>query len=200
MSPAGESAPGDLSVELVHRIQGGDSTAFEDLYRRYHDPLLFAIRARLGTHLRTALESEDVLQSVFKDALSDIQRFEARGGDSLAHWLHVCVLNKIRAKAEFHGAAKRSGAEPLTATVADGLAAPSLEPQYFDAERWGSLEPALARLADDAREVVILRSVEGLSNEDAARALGRTPAATSKLYTRALARLGVLLAAQKGSA
>lgn len=192
MEPGDETPRDDLSVELVRRIHEGDSSAFDALYRRYHDPLLFAVRARLGTRLRAALESEDVLQSVFKDALSDIQRFEPRAPGSLAHWLHVCVHNKIRGKAAHFGAEKRSGAVPLEEDViarssGDGLT-------YFDQSRWGALEPALARLDETSREVVILRAIEGISNEDAARILERTPAATSKLYNRALARLGVFLA------
>jgi RNA polymerase sigma-70 factor (ECF subfamily) len=197
MQPAPEGARGDISVELVRRIQGGDGAAFDDLYRRYRDPLLFAIRARLGSKLRGALESEDVLQSVFKDALSDIHRFEPRAGGSLGHWLHVCVLNKIRAKAEHFGAAKRTGAVPLTQSVADGAATPTIELQYMDAERWGRLERALNQLDANAREVVILRSVEGLTNDEAARVLKSSPAATAKAYTRALARLGVWLAAHE---
>ncbi len=193
MEPGPVPGREDLSLELVRRIQGGDRAALDDLYRRYRDPLLFAIRARLGAQLRGRLESEDVLHSVFKDALSDIQRFEPRGTGSLAHWLHVCVLNKIRSKAEHFGADKRAGAVPLTDTVAEGQP-PAIDLGYLDDERWGRLERALNRLDDEVRETVLLRSVEGLSNEETARILGKTPAATSKLYTRALARLGVLLA------
>jgi RNA polymerase sigma-70 factor (ECF subfamily) len=197
MQPDPERAGDDLTVEVVRRIQGGDRAAFDALYRRYRDPLLFAIRARLGARLRGVLESEDVLHSVFHDALSDIQRFEPRGTGSLARWLHACVQNKIRAKAEHHGAQKRDGAVPLDAGVAEVLAAPVDALAYHDEERWGSLERALGQLEPDSREIVLLRSVEGLTNEDAARELGRTPAAASKLYTRAIARLGVLLSSSR---
>ncbi len=195
MEPGEKRLADDLSVELVRRIQGGDAAAFDALYRRYHDPLLFAVRARMGTRLRNALESEDLLQSVFKDTLRDIQRFEPHASGSLAHWLHVCVLNKIRGKAAYLGAEKRSGAVPLEEDVADARSGEGVA--YLDEARWGALEPALTSLDDVSREVVILRAVEGLSNEETARHLERTPAATSKLYNRALARLSVLLAARR---
>lgn len=193
---ATESAADDdaLSLELVARIQGGDASAWERLYRRYHDPLLLAIRARLGSRLRARLESEDVLQSVVKDALDDLARFEPRGPGSLRHYLHVCVLNKIRAKAEHFGAAKRDGGVALTDSVAGGIPAPDDEPlAYLDGERYGRLEQALAALPEDAREVVILRTIEGLTNSEAARALGKSDEAASKAYNRALARLGSLV-------
>ena len=43
----------DLSLELVQRIQAGDRSAWEALYLRYRDRLLFAIRCRLGPALRS---------------------------------------------------------------------------------------------------------------------------------------------------
>lgn len=188
----------DLSLELVERIRDGDATAFESLYRRYRDALLFSIRCRLGAHLRSRLESEDILHSVVKDALLDLRTFEPRAGaNSLAHYLHVCVLNKIRAKADHFGAAKRKGEVPLTDSIAERLpsARGAAEPQYHDSERYEKLERALARLPEDQREAILLRRVEGLSNAEAAAVLGKTPEAASKLYNRALARLGIEMGA-----
>jgi RNA polymerase sigma-70 factor (ECF subfamily) len=180
----------ELSVELVRRIHAGDSAAWERLYLRYHDPLLFAIRCRLGPRLRARVESEDILHSVIKDALRDLAHFEPRGPGSLAHYLHACVLNKIRGKAAHHAAAGRDRVEGLTETLLERLPQRAVGPEYLDGERFGDLERAMQRLEDVAREVVILRSIEGLSNDETARAIGRTPEATSKIYNRALARLG----------
>jgi len=183
----------DLSLELVRRIQAGEPEAWERLYRRYHDVLLFSIRSRLGQGLRAWLQSEDILQSVVKDALGDLERFEPRGPGSLEHYLHACVLNKIRTKAAFYGAEKRAGERRLPSSELDALPRPTGEPRYLDGARYERLERCVLRLPEEMREVVLLRSVEGLGNEDAARVLGKSPAAASKLYNRALARLGLLL-------
>jgi DNA-directed RNA polymerase specialized sigma24 family protein len=62
-------APDDsVGRALVERLRAGDRAAGDELFRRYHDEMLFAIRARLGTRLRGAMESEDVLQSVALEA------------------------------------------------------------------------------------------------------------------------------------
>lgn len=184
----------ESSLDLVRRIQGGETLAWERLYRRYRDRLLLSIRCRLGAHLRTRLESEDVLQSVFRDALSDLHRFEPRDPQSLNRWLHACVLNKIRTKAGHYDAGKRRGEVPLTDSVIARVPDPNGgEPRYEDTERFERLERALARIPEDMREVVLLRRVEELSNQAAAEAMGRSPEATSKLYNRALARLAVLM-------
>lgn len=186
-------ASSELSIELVQRIQAGDRGAWDRLYRRYHDELLFAIRSRLGRGLRGRLESEDILQSVVKDALRDLERFEPRGPGALQHYLHVCVLNKIRSKAQHFGAEKRAAGREVDGEDLEALAQGPDEPQYLDGARYERLEKAMAHLPEPMREAVLLRTVEGLDNEGAARVLERTPAATSKLYNRALARLGTLL-------
>jgi len=193
---AEETCP-DLSLELVERIQGGDRAAWDQLYLRYRDALLFAIRCRLGGKLRSHLGSEDILHSVVRDALGELSHFEPRGPGSLKHYLHVCVLNKIRSKAEYYGAAKRAGAEALSDSVLATIPREgSTEPGYIDAERYERLERGLAQLSEEFREVVLLRTIEGLANKEAAAVLGKSPEATSKLYNRAVARLATLAGAR----
>ena len=51
------------------------------------------------------------------------------------------------------------------------------------------LADVLARLPDDYREVIVLRNLEGLSHEEAARRMGRSVGAVRMLWVRALARL-----------
>jgi RNA polymerase sigma-70 factor (ECF subfamily) len=182
---------GDLSLALVRRIQGGDRAAWQDLYARYHDALLLTIRCRLGAGLRGRVQSEDILQSVVKDALSELERFEPRGVGSLRRYLHACVVNKIRATASRDVAGARGRARQASTTELDQLPSAAGDAlDYFDGERFGRLERAMRALPDAMREVVILRTIEGASNEEAASLLGKTPEATSKLYNRALARLG----------
>ncbi len=187
------SARDDLSLELVQSIQAGDHSAWEALYLRYRDQLLLSIRCRLGAGLRNRLQSEDILHSVVREVIaSELAGFEPRGPRSLERYLHTCVLNKIRSKAAYFGAQKRTADVPLSDSILEQL--PNDEqsaPRYMDAERYGRLERALLHLPDPMREVVILRAVEGLSNQEAARVIDKTTEATSKLYNRAIARLGV---------
>jgi RNA polymerase sigma-70 factor (ECF subfamily) len=205
MSPTQRDGPGGGGLEdssaLVSRAQAGDSEAWEALYLRYHDPLLFAVRSRLGGALRERVTSEDILHSVVADVFSDIQRFEPRGAGSFGRWLSTCVLNKVRSKAEHFAAGKRAGAVALTDSLASRLASKPVEsPRYVDAERWDTLEQSMEELEDAQRETVLLRTVEGLSNAEVALRLNRSPEATSKLYNRAIARLGARIAARGGRA
>jgi len=177
------------SVELVQRIRRGEPEAFAALYREYRDRLLFSIRSRMGQHLRAHLQSEDVLQSVMREAVDDLQRFEPSGSDALARFLNTCALNKLRMLARRWTAARRQGETALTESMLGGIAAEQDPLRYREPERWERLERALALLPDAMREVILLRQLEGLSNADAAAALGRSADATSKLFARAMARL-----------
>jgi len=51
------------------------------------------------------------------------------------------------------------------------------------------LASALDKLAENYREVIILRNLEGLSFADVSERMGRTEASVQKLYVRGLAAL-----------
>jgi RNA polymerase sigma-70 factor (ECF subfamily) len=193
--PADEGSTADLSIELVARARGGDMDAFGALYERYHDAFLFAVRVHLGAHLRTKLESEDILQSVVGDAIRALPAVRAETGEGLRHYLHAMIVNKIRSRAEHFGAQKRAGDVALSESVAGALAdaRSASEPRYHDGERYERLERALLALPEDMRQIVLLRRIDGLDSRAAAESLGRSEAATRKLYSRALARLTLTL-------
>ncbi|MBI5361555.1 MAG: sigma-70 family RNA polymerase sigma factor [Planctomycetes bacterium] len=186
--PMDESA----TRELVRRIQTGEEAAWTELYRLYKDELLFLTRARLGPKLRSALQSEDIVQSVALEAFRELQRFEVRGPGSLRRFLHGLVLNKIRDRADTYSAAKRAGAVALTDAHAESLAAREEASPYSD-PGYERLERALAALPDEMREVILLRRIEELSSQEVAERLGKSDDAVRKLYSRALARLALLV-------
>lgn len=181
------------TLDLLGRIRGGEGEAWNDLYRRYHDQLLLTIRARLGSGLRRHMQSEDVLQSVALEAFRDLDGFAYRGPGSLRHFLNKLVLNKIRDRADHFGALKRAGDTPLGDTLLASVPDPATEPTYHDAERYGALERSLARLPEDLREVLLLRRVDGLPSREVAELLGRSDEAVRKAYSRALAKLALMM-------
>ena len=63
----------------------------------------------------------------------------------------------------------------------------------IQAEEVAQLEAAFDELPDEYREVITLSRIVGLSHEEIAQEMGRSPGATRVLLHRALARLGRLL-------
>jgi len=190
--PAGTSS--ELSIDLVRRIQAGDVTAWEQLYLRYRDRLLFAIRCRLGSRLRSRLQSEDILHSMIREVIEDLDRFEPDGKESFNRYLHACLLNKIRSKAKYFARKKRAGDQPLSDSILERVPnASDAIPRYIDEDRFERLERCLGLLPGTMREAILLRKIENLSNREAARFLGKSEEAASKLFNRAMARLVLLM-------
>lgn len=180
-------------MDLVQRIRQGERGAWNELYARYHDQLLLAVRMRLGPGLRRFLTSEDIFQSVALEAFRALDQFEYRGEGSLERYLRTLVVNKIRDRADTFGAEKRSGAVPLDEELSASLACAG--PSYHDAERYGRLERALNALPAEQRELILLRKLENLSSQEVAARLGLGDEAVRKAFSRAMARLTTLLAA-----
>ena len=179
-------------MDLVQRIRAGDRAAWDELYARYHDQLLLAVRMRLGAGLRRHVESEDIFQSVALEAFQALGRFEYRGTGSLERFLRTLVVNKIRDRADLFAAEKRGGAH-APRPLEESIPAPGEPLGYHDAERYERLERALNALAPDERQLIVLRKLEGLSSQEVAAQLGCSDEATRKAFSRAMARLTTLL-------
>lgn len=180
-------------MDLVQRIRQGDRGAWNELYERYHDQLLLAVRLRLGPGLRRFLSSEDIFQSVALEAFHALGQFEYRGEGSLERYLRTLVVNKIRDRADTFTAEKRAGAVSLD----ENLSAPGAEsggPSYHDSERYERLERALNTLPPEQRELIVLRKLENLSSQEVGARLGLGDDAVRKAFSRAMARLTTLLA------
>ena len=193
MSPFPSSPGENRTLELLGRIHDGNDEAWNELYHLYHDELLFTIRMNLATGLRSALESEDVLQSVALEAFKALPRFEHRGEGSLRAFLHRLVLNKIRDRADTFKAKKRAGTVPLTDTMEPRIPGAGGELTYHDSDRFSQLERCLNHLSPEMRQVVVLRKVEGLTGKEAAGRMNRSEVAERKAYSRAIARLTLMM-------
>ncbi len=59
----------------IERAKAGDESAVAKLLEIHTQRLLESIRAELGDRLRQRLESQDVMQQVYLDALTGIEQF-----------------------------------------------------------------------------------------------------------------------------
>jgi RNA polymerase sigma-70 factor (ECF subfamily) len=157
-------------------------------------------RRRLGPALRTKVDSADITQSVMADLVKGFDQFEFRGEPAWKGYLRRLVENKIRAKADYFGAAKRDARrdQPIDADGEREPELPSQEPSPSDRllreEEYARLEESLDRLPDAEREVLMLRVFQGMSHLEIAKRLDRpSENAVHKLYARALARLSNLM-------
>jgi RNA polymerase sigma-70 factor (ECF subfamily) len=118
-------------------------------------------------------------------------------------WLRKTAEERLMMLHRRHiGAAKRSVVRelPLPETsslqLAQGFldAMPSPSAQFDRHELAALVRQAVAELPAIDREILLMRNVEGLTNQEAAQVLSITPATCSQRYGRALIRLQKRLA------
>lgn len=189
---------------LIARARQRDERALSELLDAHTQRLLESIRAELGDRLRQRLESQDVMQQVYVDALNNIDRFVDLGHDSFFAWLRRIALNRIcdvdrkafqtiKRGAEVRAADLGHDASmlPLFDALAGSLTSPSRVADL--AERESLLRRALDQLGEDQREVIRLRYLNQLSVTETAAKMDRTERAVRSLCARALIRLRELL-------
>jgi RNA polymerase sigma-70 factor, ECF subfamily len=149
---------------IVHQVLAGNTALFELLMRRYNERLYRAARAIT----RDDREAEDVMQQAYVNAFGQF-----KGHAQFATWLTRIAINEALARMR-----RRGRYEPFDDEVSNVEAfmpvnaAPDPERQAFAGELRELLEWAIDTLPRGAREVFVLRDVEGLSTADTAAALG----------------------------
>lgn len=189
--------------DLIRRIRDGDEAAFQAYCSRHAAALEARIVRQFPELLKRKTAASDILQDAWFTALRRLPDFEDRGEGSFLRWLFRIIDLKIKTEVRRHlGTAKRgAGREvPLADDGAErSLPArgPSPSQMAMAAELRDAARAALGRLPADYREVLRLFEEERLSIDAAAARLGRTRAATKKLYSRALARFAAILEAER---
>jgi RNA polymerase sigma-70 factor (ECF subfamily) len=174
----------DRSRFLVGRAQEGDRSAFDELADRYRPRIQSLLRARLGEHLRSRVDVEDLLQEVLLRAFSSFRQFEWSEDESLFRWLAIIARNLVLE------VARREKREMLLPSDQD-LAAEDVSAQRTLArkERFLRLRDAINNLDPAHREVILLARIRRLPIREVAVRIGRTPRATTQLLLRASRQL-----------
>lgn len=186
MNPPGE----DVSdADLVRRALEGEDRAFTLLMRRYSGPLFIFVRRYVGA----PDVAQDLLQESFVAAWSALNRYDA--SRPLGAWLRAIALNKCRDHSRRLSLRRvlLGGAESAEARRQADPAPGGIEVLLAN-ERQTALEAAIAALPAKLKEPLLLTYFEGLSQQEAAVALGTTAKAIETRVYRARRRLGEALA------
>lgn len=171
--------------QIVEKVVAGQTALFEVLMRRHNERVYRAARAII----KDESEAEDIMQQAYVNAYSHLRQFDGRSRFST--WLTRIAIHEALARARRRGRYTDMDLEhPSALTVATSTAAP-LDPERlaFSRELGALMESSIDRLPDGAREVFILRTVEGMSTEEVAAALDVSEAAVKTRLSRARAVL-----------
>ncbi len=189
-------------AELIERARARDEQALTALFDAFSQRLLDSVRAELGEKLRQRLESQDVMQQVYLDALNSIEKFVDRGNDSFLAWLRRIAINRIcdvdrkafqttKRGPEVRAADIGNSMVSLLEALEGSMTSPSMAVDRQD--RIARLHHAMNQLGEDQREVIRLRYLNQLNVSETAAKMDRSERAVRSLCVRALIRLRELL-------
>lgn len=151
---------GASTEELVRRAQDGDDAAFEAVYRRLSGRV-YALCLRMS---RDGHRAEELTQDVFVRAWERLASF--RGESLFSTWLHRVAVNVVLQARRTRG--RRRDRETLSDDPGQYL---NRVHEAMPGTRM-DLERAIAGLPEGAREVLILRDVQGYKYREIAEMTG----------------------------
>src|SRR3954453_10647701 len=185
----------DVDPALVKACQRGEPGALDTLIRAtYAD--VYALCRRM---LADPDEAADATQEVYLRVMRSVLGF--RGDSAFGTWLHRVTVNvcltALRKRSRARAAGMVAGGTPFGLPGDDlGVASSDRAPDdaVVTADLVARSEAALASLPEDARAVVVLRDIEGLSTHEVAELLGVTENVVKVRLHPAHAKLRTMLA------
>lgn len=179
--------------ELAALTLGGRQAAFAEIMRRHQTPIFRLVRGLVGN----ADEALDLTQDCFVSAFGHLQKYD--GDRPLRAWLSRIAINKCRdfqrrqKVRQFLNFGGTITDQELEAVSDDSPSAHDSAAAKLELKR---LNAAIADLSVTLREVLLLRTVEGLTQAETAAALSISGKAVETRLYRARTRLAEILAEQ----
>jgi len=176
----------------VRRAGAGDASSLAWVVERFSPLLRAQARYRLRGELDGFCDPDDLVQDVWVRTLprmTDLVATDDRATPRVVKFLSTALLNHIN---NLLMRELRRGTRPFADTSQLPEPSTSNEGVLTRADRGDKHERVLATiesLADDDREILVLRAIEQRDNRQVAETLGITPNAAAVRYHRAMQRL-----------
>ena len=198
----------DSIVETLGQARAGDPQAIGRLFESCRSYLGLVARAQVESWLQAKVDASDIVQQTMLEAYRDFARFQ---GNTEAEWLawlrRILAHNAADFIRQYHGTDKRQARREVSLGQQSSSAAGFLEPadrgespsqQVMRKERELQVAEAVAKLAPDYQEVIMLRNLERLPFDEIARRMGRSRPAVQMLWMRAIRKLQEELVSGEG--
>jgi len=189
--------------DLIERAKSGDAVALAELFGKNRKRLRAMVELRLDRRLRGRVDPSDVLQEAFIDLAKKLPRYSENDELPFYLWLRLVTGERLLNIHRLHlDAAKRDVRQEVSInrrsipqTASASLAAclmgryTSAANRAIRAEMQIKLQEVLNDMDEIDREIIVLRSFEEMTNQEAALALGLSKTAASNRFVRAIKRL-----------
>lgn len=187
---------------LWAQLQAGHASRLADLFALFRPRLRQMVRLRMDSRIAARLDPSDVLQEAYLDAARQLGHYLKQPGVDVYVWLRGLTWERLLNVQRAHlGAQCRSVSRELQLPPESSIhlarqllaTGPSPSQGLMQEELRQRVQSALAQLAVDDREVILMRHFEEMSNREVAQALGLTDSAATMRHGRALFRLKEIL-------
>lgn len=196
-----DPVPERMTVEeLLAGARGGDDEQRDRLFQACRSYLNVVARTHVRTRLQAKADASDLVQLTLLEAHRDFNHFAGRSEAEWLAWLRkILAHNAADLIRRYARTGKREAQREVPlAQPGDDSRAGAPEPAGREAtpsqqivcrDRQLRLAAALDGLADDHREVIILRNFERLAFDEIADRMQRSRPAVQMLWARALKKL-----------
>ena len=190
----------------IHTESGPELPPAESWLIRFRPWLTLLARTQVDHGYQGKFDASDLVQQTLIEAWKSAEQFRGKTEAERMAWLRQILAHVLAHEVRrYFGTLKRDADREISFEASleqssrrwQGLcdsAMTSPSQHVLREERNVQLAEALEQLPADYREVIVLRHLEGLSHEEIALRMGRTPGATRMLWMRALAELKKQLA------
>jgi RNA polymerase sigma-70 factor (ECF subfamily) len=181
-------APSDRS--LLRRLQAGSDDAATQIYRRYAKRLRGLARANTTGSLARRVDTEDIVQSVFRVFFAGAKKglYHVPDGEDLWKLLLIIALNKIRAEGVYHHAAKRDVRHTTQLDADDAPPVQEGDDEFATNFLQLVVRDTLELLPDFERRLIDLR-LSGYEMEEISQMVGRSKRTVERSLQQARDRL-----------
>lgn len=162
--------------EILSRARNGDMSAWRHIFQSVETPMYSLALKMVGNKA----VAEDIVQDSFIKAIEKIHQY--RGDSSFWWWLRKIVANHcisyLRTSTRFV-----QKDEPEIEAIINDLHSDS------ELELNNDIEKLMGRLSENARRVVYLYVVEGMTHQEIADLFKRTPSFSKSILSRSLGQL-----------
>lgn len=171
---------------LMQLAKNGDSEAFGNIYKLYFTPIYRYIFLRI----QKKEETEDLVQVVFLKVYRNINNYQERKVPPLAYFFTVArntVIDYWRKQKETNN----EGTEKIPVELEKSSGNPLQIVQ--NKEIYKTIRAAIKQLSEEQQEVIILKFINEMRNEEIAKILDKSEQAIRQLQCRALKILRKIL-------
>jgi len=193
----------DETIELLGGAKQGDPNAVEGLMKRHRDSLHRMVECRLNQGVVRRVDASDIVQDALLTASRRLADYLENPTIPFHAWLRQLARDRLadvyrRELADKRDVAReqciapneRSSLDPLAQARDAQLTPAAMLLRKEFAERF---HQAVEQLDEGAKEVILMRHAEQLTNSQVAELLGLSEAAAGMRYLRALRQLRTLL-------